>query len=762
MCKNINFMWIVVLRRCVLLLFLVGFKCMIFAQSVTDYVNVFIGTSSFNESSLPANTYPGATVPFGMVQLSPDTQKEVLTMCSGYYYNDINIYGFSHTHASGTGIADLLDISLLPISDNKDTILAKMANKDKLVYSRYRHETEKAFPGYYKVYLDDYNIDVELTATQHVGVHKYTYFGEKDRLLALNLDYGITKTRKWFPLKLIDGFIKILDEKTVWGYRIVTGWGRLRKIYFAIKFSEPLKKYMFLHDGVEFKGNDLVETSLDKPIRALFQFASSTKSLDVRVGLSTVSSSNALLNINEETSSLNFKEIQDAAKEQWENVLSKIEVKGTDKQKVLFYSALYRTMQQPNNIADVNGEYTRGDFTLGRMPNGGAYYSQFSLWDTYRAVHPLYTLIQPERVPDFINSMLDFYDTKGILPIWQIWGVENFCMIGNHALPIIADAYSKDIKGIDYKKAYLAMKQSALTSHPYTSYPYLLDKYGYYPHDANLWESVSSSLETSFDDWCVYLLSLKYGSQKEQKYFSQRAELYRNLYDKETGFFRPRLKNGKFVDDFSPFSYYGDGKRKYYTEGNAFHYQFNPIHSLDTLIMLMGGKKGLEKKLDAMFTLKTPSNVTLEENASGFIGQYVHGNEPCHHYAYLYNYTNSSFKTQKMVRRIIDDMYDITPNGLSGNDDCGQMSAWLVFSMMGFYPLNPAIGEYEIGTPSFPYVKINNPNGTNFIIKAHNVSDKNKFIKEILLNGKIYKGHSISHKTITSGGVIEFFMTSKE
>ncbi|BEH00194.1 GH92 family glycosyl hydrolase [Bacteroides sedimenti] len=728
-------------------------------KRVTDWVDPFIGTDSFDNNSLPGNVYPGATYPFGMIQLSPDTQKDILVVCGGYYWKDKEIYGFSHSHISGTGIADLYDILVMPTCGKSAELLDKLKTPDKQIKSSFSHKNEYAEPGYYSVLLNDSKVKVELTTSEHVGLHRYVYPSKSKKFVVVDLNHGITKDRKWFPFKLLDGYSRVLNDSTIIGYRFATGWARLRKVYFALRTNQPISHCSFITWGnVLSTKNTVAETWNDRPLRALLEFNSDKKdTVEIKISLSTVSSENALNNIITETGRKDFDKVKEDTQLAWEKELSKIEIKGDLEQKKLFYTALYRTFLQPNNIADVNGEYTRGDFTIGKLKPGEPYFTQFSLWDTFRAAHPLYTILQSQRTAQIINSMLDFYDVKGILPVWHLWGVDNYCMIGNHAIPVIVDAYKKGIRGFDYSRAYEAIKGSANSSHVFTSYPMFLDQYGYYPHDGNIHESVSVTLESSFDDWCVAQMAKSLEKYDDFSYFYNRSKCYRNLFDIKSGFFRPKLKNGSFFAPFDPYSYYGDGQRKFYTEANAFQYQFSPVHEIDTLVEMMGGKRKAMLLLDNVFNDQKKDTI-IEENASGFIGQYAHGNEPCHHYAYIYNYLGNHRKTEEQLQKIVKSMYRPTPQGLCGNDDCGQMSAWLVFTMMGFYPLNPASGVYEIGTPFLPYAKIKNDNGSYFEIIAHNLSDKNIHIKKIALNGEICKDYKLTHSDIIKGGKIEFFM----
>ncbi|WP_242695939.1 GH92 family glycosyl hydrolase [Desertivirga brevis] len=712
-------------------------------RNLTKYVNPFIGTGAVDKNSLSGSNFPGATVPFGFVQLSPDTRREPEEPASGYDYNDTKIVGFSHTHLSGTGVADLFDILFLPVS----------GNKDKPYESSFSHNQEQAKAGYYQVKLLDYDVNAELTATEHTGFHRYTYPEKQNAKLLIDLGHSLSKKRNYWQCQIIESNIRIVDNYTIEGYRILTGWAKLRKVFFRAEFLEPIAN-IELYDGNTIRKDAKIINGTNLKALASFKL-SAQKPLLVKVGLSAVSIENARLNLQQENPDWNFDAKVQEADRKWEKELNKVLVEGTQEQKEIYYTGLYHAFIQPNNIADVNGEYQATDFSIQKAIDN-KHYSTFSLWDTYRAAHPLYTLLQEERTAGFINSMIRQYETYGYLPIWQLWGEENYCMIGNHAIPVIVDAALKGIKGFDLNKAYNAVRASSITDHPGSPFS-SWDKYKYIPENIQS-QSVSITLEMAYDDWCVSQFAKLLGEEDDFKYFLERSQRYRNLYDNSTGFFRAKNTEGKWIDPFNPLQYGGNGGNPY-TEGNAWQYFWYVPQDIKGLISLVGGNKAFTAKLDKFFTL----NALPEEvngNASGFIGQYAHGNEPSHHAAYLYNYAGQPWKTQGYVAKVLNTLYNNSSSGYSGNEDCGQMSAWYIFSAMGFYPVNPANGSYQIGSPVLKKAKIQLANGRSFTVTAANVSPINTYIQMIKLNGKPYNQISITHKQIVSGGTLEFIMGS--
>lgn len=706
------------------------------AGKYTPHVNPFIGTGAV-ANSLSGNCYPGATVPFGMVQLSPDTQAAPdWNKASGYDHNDTHTCGFSHTRLSGTGASDLIDILLMPAVDNG-------------VWSALDHSKEQARPGYYSVELDG-GIVAELTATARNGIHRYTYPAGKPQRLYVDLDHSAQKG-SW-NRRIIQSQLRVVGPRAIDGYRIITGWAKLRRVYFHMEFSRPIVAYELFSGGRSY-GQAPVANGTN--LRAWLDFATGgDRSVMVKVALSTTSIDNARANMEHEAAGWDFDRMAGMADREWDRMLGRIEVVGDSSEMQKFYTALYHTMIQPNVISDVSGDYTSTDYSTRRMPAGLPYYTTFSLWDTFRAAHPLYTIIAPEMDAAFVNSMLAHFDSYGYLPIWSLWGQDNYCMIGNHAIPVVADAVLKGIAGIDPERALRACVASATTVHPGSPFD-VWEKYGYMPEDLQS-QSVSITLEQSFDDWCVAQLALRLGCDSVARRFEKRSRNYANLYDAGSGFFRGRNADGRWVEPFDPLRYGANGGNPY-TEGNAWQYLWYVPHDVGALIGLMGGRKRFMERLDSFFSL-TESCGAKNDNASGFIGQYVHGNEPSHHVAYLYNYVGEPGKTQALVRRICKELYGDSPSGYAGNDDCGEMSAWFVFSSMGFYPVNPVGGDYSIGTPLFDSVRINLPSGRSFRVNVHRKGRGNHVARSVRLNGKPLRGYVLRHSDIVAGGVLDVFM----
>ena len=562
--------------------FILSVNC-ISAQNLTRWVNPFIGTGAV-QSSLSGNNYPGATVPFGMVQLSPDTREAPdWAQASGYDYNDSIIYGFSHTRLSGTGASDFIDILLFPtISDKRK--------------STFTHQHEQARPGYYQVLLKDEKIQAELTASVHVGVHRYTCSDGDQLKLWLDLDHSANKG-SW-NRRIIQSQLRMVSPTVVEGYRIITGWAKLRKIYFHLEFSQQILSNQ-LYDGNRMYENTPVINGTE--LRGLFCFDKKwNKELICKVALSPVSIENARLNMATEVPGWDFEYIARAAETSWEKELRKIIIQGTDLQKKIFYTALYHTMVQPNTMSDVNGEYMASDYVTRSVAKGEVHYSTFSLWDTFRAAHPLYTLMHTHRIPDFVKSMMRQYDYYGYLPVWQLWGQDNYCMIGNHSIPVIVDAVLKGVAGVDEEKAYEAVFNSSIVSHPNSPFE-VWEKYGYMPENIQT-QSVSITLEQAFDDWCVAQLAKRLGKEKDYNHFMKRSAFYRNLFNSKTGFFQPKNDKGEWIEPFDPYKYGANGGYPF-TEGNAWQYFWYVPQNIPDLISLTGGNKAFVAKLDTFFTV---------------------------------------------------------------------------------------------------------------------------------------------------------------
>lgn len=710
------------------------------AGEITKYVNPFIGTGAI-DGGLSGNNYPGATSPFGMIQLSPDTSEAPnWGDASGYDYNRNTIFGFSHTRLSGTGASDLIDITLMPTSSGRTS-------------SAFTHDEEKARPGYYQVMLKDENINAELTTTQRNGIHRYQYPAGKDAEIILDMDHSADKG-SW-GRRIINSQIRILNDHAVEGYRIITGWAKLRKIYFYMEFSSPILTST-LRDGGRVHENTAVINGTN--LHGCFRFGQlNGKPLTCKVALSSVSMENARQNMEQEAPHWDFDRYVAAADADWEKQLGKIEVKGTEVQKEIFYTALYHTMIQPNTMSDVNGEYMAADYTTRKVANNETHYTTFSLWDTFRASHPLYTLLEPERVTDFVKSMIRQYEYYGYLPIWQLWGQDNYCMIGNHSIPVITDAILKGIPGIDMEKAYEAVYNSSVTSHPNSPFE-VWEKYGFMPENIQT-QSVSITLEQAFDDWCVAQLAAKLNKDADYQRFHKRSEYYQNLFHPKTKFFQSKNDKGEWIEPFDPYQYGGNGGHPF-TEGNAWQYFWYVPHNIQALMELTGGTKAFEQKLDTFFT-STYKSEQMNHNASGFVGQYAHGNEPSHHVAYLYNFAGQPWKTQKYVSHILNTLYNNTSSGYAGNDDCGQMSAWYVFSAMGFYPVNPADGRYIIGSPLLDECTLKLAGNKEFRIRTIRKSPEDIYIQSVTLNGKKHKDFFITHQDIMNGGTMVFKMGKK-
>jgi len=715
-------------------------------KDYTHLVNVFIGSGSQDSLSLSGSNFPGACYPFGLVQLSPDTRTRPDDPCSGYDFSDKTIYGFSHTHLSGTGVPDLFDFLFMPFEGK---IRWEPGKPEQHGYcSSFQHANETASPGYYSVKLDDSGIKVELTATAHSGMHKYTFPQDQPYHLMIDLDHSRGRN-----CRIIGAQIRVVNNKTIEGYRILTGWARLRKVYFRAEFSRPFTSQVFKTERGEFQNAPIINAN---SVKMVANFDHNTEPLYIRVGLSSVSQDGARKNLAAEMKDFGFDKIVTSAKAAWNKELSCIDRQGTPEQEQIFYTGLYHMFIQPNNIADVNGDYT--DINLQtRNAADKTHYSTFSLWDTFRAANPFYNLVKPHLAAGLINSMIRQYQDYGYLPIWQLWGEETYCMIGNHAIPVIVDAYMKKLPGIDYAKAYEAVKGSLMTPH-YNSPFGILEKYTYYPEDLQT-QSVSIQLEGAYDDWCAAQMAKGLGKTEDAAFFSKRSNYYRNLFDPQIGFFRAKNSDGKWAPNFFPLNYGGNGGYPF-TEGNAWQYLWFVPQDVPGLVNLFGSKDKFIAKLDTFFTLKAkPADVN--GNASGFIGQYAHGNEPSHHIAYLYDLVGQPWKTQFYTAKIMKEQYTSQSSGYSGNEDCGQMSAWYIFSTMGFYPFNPADGNYWLGSPQVKNAAINLPNGKIFHVIAHDAGGDNIYVQKVKLNGNLYQKLNITYNDIIKGGTLEFFMGNK-
>ena len=710
-------------------------------ENVSSYVDPFIGTGGHG------HTYPGATVPFGMLQVSPVNGISEWDWCSGYHYSDDVAIGFSHLSLSGTGIGDLADILFMPVNKAVD-LSTNPISRDSIPYkSSYSHKNEKATPGYYQVFLENHNVNVELTTSKRTAYHKYTFKEGDTQSVVINLGFAIN----WD--KSIETFLKVEDEHTISGYRNSTGWAKNQKVFFVAKFSKPIVNYKLSADG-NTTDKDLVKGI--KTSTQLFFDGAKNKELLAKVALSSVSVENAKDNLDskEET----FETTKSEAETLWNSALSQIVVETpTDSLKTIFYTALYHAQLAPVTFSDKNGQFRLENDSIVTATNYTAY-STLSLWDTFRAEHPLLTLIAPDRVSDMVNSMLAFYDTKKILPVWTLYGNETNTMTGYHSIPVIVDAYQKGIRGFDAEKAYEAMKNTMMQDDRGLIY---YKKYGFIPYSL-LDESVTITLEYAYDDWCVAQMARALGKEADYQYFLNRSKAYQQLFDKKSGFMRGKSVDGKSWN--APFDPKHSNHREQtdYTEGNAWQHSWFVPQAVDDLIAIHGGNEIFTSRLEKLFTESseiTGDNVSAD--ITGLIGQYAHGNEPSHHIAYMFNHANQPWRTQYWARHIMDTQYNTTPNGLSGNEDCGQMSAWYVLSSIGLYPMNPASGEYEIGSPIFEKSTIKLPENKTFMIEAEYVSHTNFYIQSATLNGKPFTKTTLSHQDILKGGTLHFVMGNK-
>ena len=702
----------------------------------TEYVNPFIGTD------FTGNTYPGAQAPFGMVQLSPDNGLPGWDRISGYFYPDSTIAGFSHTHLSGTGAGDLYDISFMPV-----TLPYKEADAPLGIHSLFSHDEETASAGYYQVRLKDYDINVELTATERCGIQRYT-FPEADAAIFLNL----RKAMNWDFTN--DTRIEVVDSVTIQGYRFSDGWARGQHIYFRTRFSKPFASVQLDTAAVIKDGKRIGSSAI-----ARFDFHTSAgEQILVTTAISGVSMEGAARNLAAEAPADDFDKYLAVTRKNWNEQLSKVEIKSNDiDEKVKFYTALYHSMLAPTIYSDVDGAYYGPDKQV-HQADGWTNYSTFSLWDTYRAAHPLYTYLEPQRVNDMVKSFLAFSEQNGRLPVWNFYGSETDMMIGYHAVPVIVDAYLKGIGDFDPKKALAACVATANIDE-YRGIG-LYKKYGYVPYDvtdhynSENW-SLSKTLEYAYDDYCIARMAEKLGEKQIADEFDKRSLNYKNVYNSQTTFMQPRNNKGSFIENISP-----DDYTPHICESNGWQYFWSVQQDVDGLISLVGGKERFAQKLDSMFTYNPSADEDLPIFSTGMIGQYAHGNEPSHHVAYLYACAGEPWKTQKYVAYIMNELYNDSSSGYAGNDDCGEMSAWYVFGALGFYPVNPVSGEYVIGTPMLEEAVIQLPGRKTFTVKAPRKEDNEVYICSMKLNGEKYTKNYITHQDIMKGGILEFVMTA--
>ena len=696
-------------------------------EKLIKYVDPFIGTGGHG------HTYPGATVPFGMVQLSPDNGTQGWDWSSGYHYSDSTITGFSHTHLSGTGIGDWADISVMPLNS---TIFKK---------AKFKHRDEQASPGYYQVRMDN-GINASFTATERVGLHQYHFPEKSEPVIQFDLGFHIN----WdMPTA---AFIKVVNDSTIVGYRISTGWAKNQKVYFAARTSIKITQAILFANEKQVSGKE-VSDAMAK-IQLLFNGAAG-KTVLMKVALSNTSTDKALLAL-QEINHWNFNLVKLKAETKWEAELAKIKIETKNlAHKRTFYTALYHTCLAPVLYSDIDGAYqnVKNEF---KPSSTRQRYTVYSLWDTFRALNPLFTITQPKRNPDLLNSMLSFYDENGLLPVWDLSTWEANTMTGYHAVPVLADAILKGIKGFDVLKAYEAMKKSA--NQQIRGVPDYI-KYGYLPQDKGGW-SVTVTLEYAFDDYCIAQVAKKLNKMDDYQLYLNRSLAYKKLFDPITGFIRARNSDGKFTTPFDPYFSEHEDKAEY-IEGNAWQHSFFVPHDPLGLAKLHGGNAKFIQKLDSLFSASSIiKGKNTSPDVSGMIGQYAHGNEPSHHIAFLYSHVGAAYKTQEKVRMILDSMYHDQPNGYAGNEDCGQMSAWFVWNAIGFYPANPVSGEYVFGSPLADAVVMSLPNGKKMRVVARNNSHKNIFIQKVTLNGTAYSKTFITHESLLKGGELVFIMGS--
>ncbi len=695
------------------------------------YVNPFIGAAD------NGHTFPGACRPFGMVQTSPVTGAVGWIYCAEYVYADSLLWGFTQTHLNGTGCMDLGDILVMPVTGTR-------ARAWDAYRSRFPKDKEAASPGYYTVELTDPDVKAELTATTHAALHRYTYHRADSASVLIDLQHGPSWNEKQYHSQVSLCETSWEDDRTLTGHVRNNVWVE-QDYFFVMQFDHVVTDTLSLPMTDTEKGKRLVATFDLEPGEELL----------MKVALSTTGVAGAKKNLEAELPGWDFDGTREAARAEWNHYLSRIDVTGTDEEKTNFYTSFYHALIQPNQLSDVDGYYRNAADSVVKA-DGGTFYSTFSLWDTYRAAHPFYTLVIPEKVDGFINSLVAQAEVQGFLPIWTLWGKENYCMVANHGVSVVAEAYRKGFRGFDAERAFAAVKRTQTVSHRQKSDWETYMKYGYLPTDLIPTESVSSTLESVYDDYAAADMARRMGKEEDAAYFARRADFYKNLFDKETQFMRPRLSDGTWKTPFNPSDVaHSETSGGDYTEGNAWQYTWHVQHDVPGLIALFGGEEAFLNKLDSVFILELK---TTQEDVTGLIGQYAHGNEPSHHIAYLYALAGRPERTQELIREIFDTQYRPEPDGLCGNDDCGQMSAWYMFSAMGFYPVDPVSGNYVFGAPQLPKCVLHLADGKTFTVLAEGLSEAHKYIDHITLNGEPYTLNYLSHEDILNGGTLIYYM----
>ena len=701
------------------------------ATDYTQYVNTFIGAAD------NGHTFPGACRPFGMIQTSPVTGAVGWRYCSEYVYEDSVIWGFTQTHLNGTGCMDLGDILVMPVTGNRHRAWDGYR-------SSFQKNSESATPGYYTVMLDEPGVKAELTATLHTALHRYTYNKADSASVLIDLQHGPAWNEKQYHSQVKACDVKWENDSTLSGHVRNSVWVD-QDYFFTLQFNRPVISTVDLPMGETEKGRRIVATFDLQPGEEVL----------MKIAMSTTGVEGAKANMAAEQPGWDFEGTRKQAKDEWNSYLSRIEMEGTPDEMTNFYTCFYHALIQPNEISDVDGKYRNAADSI-VTATGGKFYSTFSLWDTYRAAHPFYTMIVPERVDGFVNSLIDQAEVQGFLPIWGLWGKENYCMIANHGVSVVAEAYAKGFKGFDAERAFQAIKQTQTVSHKLKSNWEDYMKYGYFPTDLTAAESVSSTLESVYDDYAAADMARRMGKTEDVAYFSKRADFYKNLFDPTTKFMRPRKSDGTWKSPFDPTqAAHAESNGGDYTEGNAWQYTWHVQHDVPGLIALLGGEEAFTNKLDSLFTVELRTQLA---DVTGLIGNYAHGNEPSHHVTYLYTLAGKPERTQELIRQIFDTQYRPAPDGLCGNDDCGQMSAWYMFSAMGFYPVNPVSGEYVFGAPQMPKFVLHLQDGKTFTVLAEGLSKEHKYVENITLNGEPYTKNYITHEDIMKGGTLVYKM----
>ena len=718
---------------------------------LSDYIRPFVGTEG------EGNTYPGPSAPFGMVQLSPDTDKELWDTASGYEYTDPTIFGFSLTHLSGTGIPDLGDFLFQPQVGDPKLVSGTKGQAGSGYLSRYSHQEEAASAGYYQVKLQDSGVNVELAAGEKAGMMRMTFPTSDKSTVLIDLQH-VLSGKKW---KVVWSHLRVEDRSTVTGYHLVNGWGRERPLYFAARFSRPFGKAEIFSDGKPviydtYRFRSAAEASgTDLRFLATYTTKAPTPIL-IKVAVSAVSAANALKNLDSELKDWNFDALRERTRQRWDTELARIQIEGTAKEKETFYTSMYHTLLAPNVYEDVTGEYLGLDHNV-YLATGFTNYTVFSLWDTYRATHPLFALIEAPRDGDMINSMLAHYDqsVEHMLPIWSLQANETWCMVGYHAVPVIADAIAKGVPGFDVERAYKAARTTAMNPHYDSIATYT--KLGWVPFDQEN-ESVSKTLEYAYDDYTIAQTARRLGHDVDARYFERRAASYKNLFDPAVGLMRGKDAAGHWHSPFNPHSYDETAGVHDFTEGTSWQYSWYVPQDVPGLISLMGGKEAFTKKLDSLFTFREADASKGVSDIQGRIGEYWHGNEPSHHVIYLYSYAGQPWKAAERLREVVTKFYGNEPGSLSGNDDCGQMSAWYIFTCLGFYPVCPASDSYVIGAPQLSKAVMHLSNGHDFTVTAAQLSETNKYVQSVTLDGKPLDQPFLRFADLAKGGTLMFTM----